>query len=101
MARRPPHILITTPESLNLMLTGASRSMFSGVRFLIVDEVLANGPDAVAQTKSLAIESAWSNIAEARFDRLIAMHAQKRQSNEAGEGLAAFSSKRPPAWHPA
>jgi methylglutaconyl-CoA hydratase len=67
----------------------------------IVDEVLANGPDAVAQTKSLAIESAWSNIAEAKFERLIAMHAQKRQSSEAGEGLAAFSSKRPPAWHPA
>ena len=67
----------------------------------VVDDVLANGPDAVAQTKSLAIKSAWGNIGQPKFDRLIAMHAQKRQSNEAGEGLAAFSSKRPPAWHTA
>jgi methylglutaconyl-CoA hydratase len=66
----------------------------------IVDQVLANGPDAVAQTKSVAIESAWGNIGHSNFDRLVAMHAQKRQSSEAGEGLAAFSGKRRPAWQP-
>ncbi len=41
MIRRPPHILITTPESLNLMLTTAARGIFSGVRLVIVDEVHA------------------------------------------------------------
>src|SRR5262245_46371592 len=42
MARRPPHILVTTPESLYLLLTSASgRGMLSGVRTVIVDEIHA------------------------------------------------------------
>jgi ATP-dependent Lhr-like helicase len=40
MLRRPPHILITTPESLYLMLTGMrSREFFRQVRTVIVDEI--------------------------------------------------------------
>ncbi|UBH24670.1 DEAD/DEAH box helicase [Micrococcus porci] len=42
----PPDILITTPESLYLMLTSKARSALSGVRTVIVDEV-----HAVAGTK--------------------------------------------------
>jgi ATP-dependent helicase Lhr and Lhr-like helicase len=41
MVRRPPHILITTPESLNLLLTTGGRAGLAGVKFLIVDEVHA------------------------------------------------------------
>ncbi len=41
MLRRPPHILITTPESLNLMLMSAARGMLTAAKFLIVDEVHA------------------------------------------------------------
>lgn len=42
MLRRPPHILITTPESLFIMLTaGRSRELFWGVETVIVDEVHA------------------------------------------------------------
>ena len=42
MLRRPPHILITTPESLYLMLTAAaSRETLRGVRTVIVDEIHA------------------------------------------------------------
>lgn len=42
MARRPPHILITTPESLYLMLTGKSgRSVLTTARAVIVDELHA------------------------------------------------------------
>src|SRR5438034_7236354 len=42
MLRRSPHILITTPESLNIMLTTQrGRGMFSGVRAVIVDEIHA------------------------------------------------------------
>jgi len=42
MARRPPHILVTTPESLYLLLTSASgRNMLAGVSTLIVDEIHA------------------------------------------------------------
>src|SRR5215475_13532457 len=42
MTRRPPHILITTPESLYILLTSARfRPALSAARFVIVDEVHA------------------------------------------------------------
>ena len=41
MERNPPDILITTPESLYLMLTSAVRSALRTVRWVIVDEVHA------------------------------------------------------------
>ena len=41
MERNPPDILITTPESLYLMLTSAVRSTLRSVRWVIVDEVHA------------------------------------------------------------
>ena len=42
MVRRSPHILITTPESLNIMLTSVKgRGMFRTVRAVIVDEIHA------------------------------------------------------------
>src|SRR4029079_4509814 len=42
MLRRPPHILVTTPESLFLLLTSArSREMLRTVRTVIVDEIHA------------------------------------------------------------
>ncbi|MCZ7434030.1 ATP-dependent helicase [Streptomyces sp. WMMC1477] len=46
LARRPPDILITTPESLFLMLTSQTREALSGVETVILDEV-----HAVAGTK--------------------------------------------------
>jgi len=40
MARKPPHLLITTPESLYLMLTSShAPRLFADVRTLIVDEI--------------------------------------------------------------
>lgn len=39
MARRPPDILITTPESLYLLLTSAARRILTGVQTVIIDEV--------------------------------------------------------------
>ena len=42
MARHPPHILVTTPESLYLLLTSASgRAMLATVTTVIVDEIHA------------------------------------------------------------
>src|SRR6202012_2839883 len=42
MHRKPPHILVTTPESLYLLLTSVSgRKMLASVRTLIVDEIHA------------------------------------------------------------
>ncbi|MEX2419222.1 MAG: DEAD/DEAH box helicase, partial [Acidimicrobiia bacterium] len=41
MVRNPPDVLITTPESLYLMLTSQARSMLETVRWVIVDEIHA------------------------------------------------------------
>jgi ATP-dependent Lhr-like helicase len=46
MRRNPPDILITTPESLYLILTSQAREMLTGVEAVIVDEI-----HAVAGTK--------------------------------------------------
>ncbi|MGA8362983.1 MAG: DEAD/DEAH box helicase, partial [Solirubrobacteraceae bacterium] len=46
MVRNPPDILITTPESLYLILTSQARTMLTGVEAVIVDEI-----HAVAATK--------------------------------------------------
>src|SRR3954466_2759831 len=46
MRRTPPDILITTPESLFLILTSQAREMLTGVEAVIVDEI-----HAVAGTK--------------------------------------------------
>ena len=46
IARRPPDILITTPESLYLLLTSQAREILRGVEHVIVDEV-----HAIAGTK--------------------------------------------------
>ncbi len=41
LVRHPPHILITTPESLFLMLTSRARETLAGVRHVIIDEIHA------------------------------------------------------------
>ncbi|MGD1059488.1 MAG: DEAD/DEAH box helicase, partial [Solirubrobacteraceae bacterium] len=41
MARKPPDILITTPESLYLLLTSRARNTLRGVEAVIVDEIHA------------------------------------------------------------
>src|SRR4051794_19358668 len=46
MRRNPPDILITTPESLYLMLTSQARELFTDVEAVIIDEI-----HAVASTK--------------------------------------------------
>src|SRR5215218_2625460 len=46
MRRKPPDILITTPESLYLMMTSGVREILTGVEAVIVDEI-----HAVAQSK--------------------------------------------------
>jgi len=64
----------------------------------MVDHLLANGPDAIAQTKAWILKSAWSDLGDAQFDALVESHSAKRQSVEAGEGLASFAEKRAGKW---
>ncbi|GAA1389800.1 ATP-dependent helicase [Catellatospora chokoriensis] len=66
--RRPPDILITTPESLFLLLTSQARESLRGVETVIVDEV-----HAVTGTK----RGAHLALSLERLDALLAQPAQR------------------------
>lgn len=68
LATRPPDILITTPESLFLVLTSAARETLRGVEAVIVDEV-----HAVAGTK----RGAHLALTLERLDALLETPAQR------------------------
>jgi ATP-dependent helicase Lhr and Lhr-like helicase len=57
MLKHPPHILVTTPESLYLMLTAErSRAMLRTVRTVIVDEIHAVARDKRGSHLALTLE---------------------------------------------
>ena len=57
MARTPPHILITTPESLYILLTSKSgRAGLKNARTLILDEIHAVADDKRGSHLSLSVE---------------------------------------------
>jgi ATP-dependent Lhr-like helicase len=57
MQKRPPHILVTTPESLYILLTAAkSRENLRTVKTLIVDEIHAVADDKRGSHLALSIE---------------------------------------------
>lgn len=57
MRRRPPHILITTPESLFILLTSEGfRPALQTVRYVIVDEIHALAEDKRGAHLSLTLE---------------------------------------------
>ena len=57
MLRQPPHLLITTPESLYLLVTAArSRERLRGVRTVIVDEIHAVARDKRGSHLALTLE---------------------------------------------
>jgi methylglutaconyl-CoA hydratase len=64
----------------------------------IVEQLLANGPKAIAQTKAWILKSAWADLDESDFTAIVESHAAKRQSAEAAEGLASFAEKRAGRW---
>ncbi|MGO9232831.1 MAG: DEAD/DEAH box helicase [Methylocella sp.] len=57
MRRRPPHILVTTPESLYILLTSESgRKMLASTRTVIVDEIHALAPNKRGAHLALSLE---------------------------------------------
>src|SRR6195256_3449883 len=69
MVRRPPHILVTTPESLYLILTSErARDMLRSVRTVIVDEIHAVARDKRGSHLALTL---------ARLDALIGKRPQR------------------------
>lgn len=56
MLRKPPHILITTPESLFLMLSSKGSTILKKIRFVIVDEIHALFPGKRGAHLSISLE---------------------------------------------
>ncbi len=88
---RPPDVLITTPESLFLMLTSAARETLAGVQTVIVDEI-----HAIAATKrgahlALSLER-LDDLREGRGAQRIGLSATVRPPEE----LARFLSGQSP-----
>ncbi|WP_204815188.1 ATP-dependent helicase [Mycobacterium riyadhense] len=88
---RPPDVLITTPESLFLMLTSAARETLAGVQTVIVDEI-----HAIAATKrgahlALSLER-LDELAGGRRAQRIGLSATVRPPEE----LARFLSGQCP-----
>jgi ATP-dependent Lhr-like helicase len=85
IVRHPPDVLITTPESLYLMLTSQARSVFEGTEYVIVDEI-----HAVAQTKRGAhLAITLERLAEAadRDVQRIGLSATQNPLEEVGRFL--------------
>lgn len=73
MIKKPPHIIVTTPESLYILLTSdGGRRMLSTVRTLIVDEIHAMVDDKRGSHLSLSVE---------RLEALISEHAKSQISD--------------------
>ena len=70
MTRRPPHVLITTPESLYILLTSQGfRPALAQTRFVIVDEVHAMLAGKRGAHLALSLE---------RLQALVEAHARAR-----------------------
>src|SRR5436189_3728843 len=87
MVRRPPHILVTTPESLYLILTSERpRDMLRGVRTVIVDEIHAVARDKRGSHLALSLER-LEHLTGRRLQRIGLSATQKPI-----EDIAAFLS---------
>jgi ATP-dependent helicase Lhr and Lhr-like helicase len=85
MLRRPPDVLITTPESLYLMLTSQARELFDEAQWVIVDEI-----HAVAQTKRgshLAVTLERLAVQAGRDVQRIGLSATQKPLDEVGRFL--------------
>ena len=79
MAKKPPHILVTTPESFYLLLTSASgRAMLSTVRSLVVDEIHALLGDKRGSHLALSME---------RLQHLISSQSSGNTKDQSGRTL--------------
>ena len=86
MLRTPPDILITTPESLFLMLTSRAREILRGIRFLILDEVHAVAGSKRGAHLTLSVERLERLVSEPL--QRVALSATQRPLDEIGRFVA-------------
>jgi ATP-dependent Lhr-like helicase len=97
MLRKAPHILITTPESLHIMLTSVrGRTMFSNVRAVIVDEIHAIAGTKRGSHLALTLER-LDELAEGDRPQRVGLSATQRPLEEIARFL---SGVRPATGHP-
>src|SRR5204863_2467617 len=86
MGRRPPHILVPTPESLYLLLTSdGGRRMLASVRIVIVDEIHALVRDKRGSHLALSLERLEA-LAGRRLQR-VGLSATQKPIEEIGAFL--------------
>jgi ATP-dependent Lhr-like helicase len=94
MARHPPPILITTPESLYLLLTSPqARGMFRSVRTLIVDEIHTLVGTKRGVHLALSLERV-EELVETPMQR-IGLSATQRPLDEVARFLGGFEAPSP------
>ena len=92
MLRKPPHILVTTPESLYLLLTARrSREMLRTVRTVIVDEIHAVLESRRGAHLALSLER-LAHVAEHPIQR-IGLSATMEPIEEVGRWLTGKTGK--------
>src|SRR5215469_15102294 len=97
MGRRPPHIVVTTPESLYILLgSDSGRRMLATTRTVIVDEIHALAPNKRGSHLALSLE----RLARLCGDRLlrIGLSATQKPIEEVSRFLvgAAGAGETPP-----
>jgi ATP-dependent Lhr-like helicase len=98
MRRSPPDLLVTTPESLYLLLTAASsRAMLGGVHTVIVDEVHTLARDKRGSHLALTLER-LEHVVSAAGGRLqrIGLSATQRPLDTVARLLSGVDPSRPP-----
>lgn len=65
----------------------------------IVESLLQNAPDAVAQSKRQILELSGQLIDDELAAHMSRLHAAKRHTDEAREGLQSFAEKRTASWY--
>src|SRR6185503_14043027 len=94
MTRRPPHVLITTPESLYILLTAEkSRRFLAAAETVIVDEIHAVAQDKRGAHLALSLER-LDALAGHRLQR-IGLSATQRPIDEIGRLLAGTTRPAP------
>ena len=86
MLRKPPDILITTPESLYLMMTSRAQEILTNVEAVIVDEI-----HAVAATK----RGAHLALTLERLDHLVRTHEDGRGPDATVQRIGLSATQRP------
>ncbi len=89
MLRKPPHILVTTPESLYLLLTAErSRAMLKTARVVILDEIHAVLESRRGAHLALSLERLEHTVRKAAAERGEAAVLEHTASREAGDRTA-------------